>query len=261
MRELSLPLPLDVRDLLDVLLLGMQQALHGEVIGVYLFGSVTLGAYDQGISDVDLLACTTRDPDEAMLERLKRIHDRVVDSRPQWRDRVEVVYAGADSLRTFRERPHRIARISPGEDLNLRQADADWLIDWYQVLDSGITLFGVEPETVLPLLSTDEFRHAAWKQMHGWPGRLRPGLDPGYLSYIVLALARGLHAVVNGQQVSKEAGGRWVASTWQEWSALTAAAVRCRIERHLDEPHALTTERVREFAHFALERAARALGE
>src|SRR3712207_7892812 len=47
-------------------------------------------------------------------------------------------------------RSHTIGRISPGERLNLRTADIEWLIDWYQVREHGIALSGPDVRLVLP---------------------------------------------------------------------------------------------------------------
>jgi hypothetical protein len=144
---------------------------------------------------------------------------------PEWIDRVEVAYAGIDSLQQFRTVPHRIARISPGEPLNLRMADDAWLIDWFQVREHGRALVGPPPRDVLPAIAIDELRAEAVRQVRAWADRVPAEAAAPYLAYVVLAIARGLHVARTGVQASKQAAGAWIADEFPDWRGLAQAAV------------------------------------
>jgi predicted nucleotidyltransferase len=53
-----------VNDLVNVLLSQMQTILGDDLVGLYLYGSLATGDYDDDISDVDLLAAVSDDLEE-----------------------------------------------------------------------------------------------------------------------------------------------------------------------------------------------------
>jgi len=263
----STTLPAEVQELLAELLPAMQRGLRDELLGVYLFGSVALDAYTPGTSDVDLLACLRTDPDASTAESLRPVHDSIVARWPQWRDRVEVAYVGVESLARFREQPHTIARICPGEPLHLRSVDVDWLVDWHVAREHGRTLLGPPARRLLPRTTSEEFRRAVATEMGSWVRQLHQvdaALDrqavpaPGLLAYLVLGLARGLRTARTGEHVSKEEGARWVARTYPRWASLAEHAVAARRGEPFD-PRELSLPAARAFARFVQAEAESAL--
>jgi len=93
---------------------GLRSALGGDLLGLYLYGSAVSGGFDAGVSDVDLLAVTSRDVDEADIAGIEALHRLIVDRHPEWDDRLEVVYVGRQTLAVFRT-GGSLAVISPGE--------------------------------------------------------------------------------------------------------------------------------------------------
>ena len=55
----------DIGIFLDVILSRIQEILGEKLAGLYLFGSLALGDFDRGISDLDLLAATAADLESA----------------------------------------------------------------------------------------------------------------------------------------------------------------------------------------------------
>ncbi len=68
-------------------------------------------------------AVLATDPRPADLEGFDAIHRPFVVRHPEWAGRLEVVYISRGTLRTVRTKVGRLAVISPGEPLNLRDAD------------------------------------------------------------------------------------------------------------------------------------------
>ena len=115
--------------------------------GLYLFGSLAAGGFHPGKSDLDLLAVIDSDVEDGdELRALDALHAGFVAEHPEWRERVEVGYVSHTVLRTLGGTPSgRIAVISPGEPLNRKDIEADWVLNWHSVLTSGETIVGPPP--------------------------------------------------------------------------------------------------------------------
>src|SRR5256885_1458336 len=90
-----------VNALLDHLISQLQTILGPKFVGLYLFGSLVMGDYDDGTSDVDLLAATSDDLDQADFEALKKMHDDIVANDKRWDNHIEVAYLSLEALKTF----------------------------------------------------------------------------------------------------------------------------------------------------------------
>src|SRR5689334_22278437 len=89
----------DINALLDLLLSRMQMILGNKLIGLYVFGSLVVGDFDYDSSDIDLIAATSTELDEAELERLKMMHQEIALQEKLWDDRLEVAYISIGALR------------------------------------------------------------------------------------------------------------------------------------------------------------------
>ncbi|MCW2924004.1 MAG: nucleotidyltransferase family protein [Thermoleophilia bacterium] len=245
------PRPHEVDELLDLLVPSLRAALGARALGGWLWGSAVLGGYRPGRSDVDVLVVLEEEPDAALLAEVAPAHAALVRNRPDWEDRLEVAYAGRAGLASFREHPHPIVRVSPGEPLNLREADSAWLVDWYQVRHHGEQLFGEPGLALLPDVTAEELRGEAVRQVQGWAHRVPTTASHEYLSYIVLAVARGLHAVETGTQCSKQDAGTWLGAAHPQWAQLAGEAVRVHDPAGGDPAPLLTPDDVDRFVQWA----------
>lgn len=131
-------------------------ALGDHLVGLYVYGSVVSGGFDPDVSDVDFVAVTVPDASALNLADLERMHRDLVRRHPAWNDRIEVVYIGQATLRSFRD-AGVLAAISPGEPLHLRDDANRWLQNWYLVRETGTILYGPDPGSVIPPISRAEF--------------------------------------------------------------------------------------------------------
>jgi predicted nucleotidyltransferase len=83
---------------------GQSRVLGLDLIGCYLFGSVVMGDYEPGVSDVDTVAVVRSELTAGLLGALERLHGDLVEATPSWDDRVEAVYVPARGLANFRTR-------------------------------------------------------------------------------------------------------------------------------------------------------------
>lgn len=221
-----------VDKLLDALVSNIHAALGDDLVGIYLYGSYVSGGFDPGVSDVDLVAVTSREADQIDLAGLDRVHDDFVTLHPEWSDRLEVVYVGRAALRSFRTSDGRLAVISPGEPFHLRDDRvAEWLQNWYLIRETGVALFGPIATTLVPPISTAEFVAAT---AHYADQISRQGLSqatPGSRAYAVLTVCRALRTVETQTHGSKQEGAAWARELMPEWAWLIDAALRCRLSR------------------------------
>lgn len=244
-------IPDEVRGVLGEFVPRVRSVLGTQMLGCWLWGSAALGGYVPGCSDVDVLVGLHDDPDEGTLALLAPVHDALVHGNPEWHNRVEVAYVGAPSLTTFRSRPHAIVRTSPGEALNLRTADHEWILDWYQVRAGGITLSGPPASDVIPAIEASELQRYARTALLGVEHLRLNGSDHRFRAYTVLRIARALHTARTGGQLSKQGAARRLAEAHPEWAPLASAA----IDVHEGRPGSLLRGEVQRLATWAASRA------
>jgi predicted nucleotidyltransferase len=90
--------PRDVRRLLDVFVAGVRKLLGPDLAGIYLHGSLAMGCFRRGTSDIDLLVVTRRAIRDASRLRLVRFLLEV-SGRPS---PIEVTFLSARNLRPWR---------------------------------------------------------------------------------------------------------------------------------------------------------------
>jgi predicted nucleotidyltransferase len=205
------------------------RSLGDNLFAVYLFGSAATGDFEAGISDVDLAAILKHDLAPSELAALDRMHSELVAETSEWDGRVEVVYVTSEGLRTFRDDTSAAARISPGEPFHAIVIDSKWLIDWYQLREVGVKLFGPPVAKVVPAISKPEYVEAVRQLILTWPtnelGRL------GAQAYAILTMCRGLRTVRTGEYVSKRGAARWASERLPEYAELIRTALLWREDR------------------------------
>lgn len=206
----------------------IQGVLAGKLTGLYLFGSLVMGDFDQDISDIDLTAVLTADLDDREFKALKQMHDDFARDHPAWDDRIEVCYISHDALNTIKTRQHPIANISPGEPFHRLTSRREWLLEWYLIRERGLTLLGPPPQTIIEPISHDEFIEAVRDHARAWPDWVGEMRTLEGQAYAILTMCRALYACTNGEQVSKKQAGLWAANELPEWSALIRDALAWR---------------------------------
>ena len=232
----------------------LREALGEKVEGLYVYGSLACGDFDPGVSDIDMLAVMGDGVTDEELARLREMHRRFAEENPEWAGRIEVQYVSRAALQTFRERPSTIANISPGEPLHFIEAGRDWLMNWYFVLDRGVTLFGPPPTEFIPPISNEEFvaeaRNMAVEYYGKWAER---ELECKAQAYVCLTMCRALYTIRTGNHASKKKAARWFTAEFPEWSALIERAFEWRSAPDLTHINPATTmPETRRFIRFVL---------
>jgi predicted nucleotidyltransferase len=210
------------------LLEAQRQVLGDRLQALYLFGSAATGSFEAGISDVDTVAVLATDPTDNDVATLAEMHKRLINDTPAWNDRVEVDYLSATALANFRSRSWPAARISPGDLFHRIQIDERWVLDWYQVLVSGIALYGPPPQTFIPPISHEEFLEAVRQHLEEWPDRLTEDLSPGGRAYAILTACRALRVCRTGEYAAKKEAAEWATEQLPQFHDLITGALARR---------------------------------
>lgn len=241
----------DINALLAELLADIQATLGKRLIGLYLYGSLVWGDFNEAVSDIDLLAATAFDLTGQDAARVRQMHDAFARRHPRWDGRIEVQYFSRLGLKTFRDQPRSMGNISPGEPFHLIQAGREWLLNWYFVLTYGVTLYGPPPDTLIDPISKDEFIQGVRDHAASWREHITATEhDAPYQSYAILTLCRALYTHRHGEQVSKDQAARWAAEQFPEWATLIQNALIWRS----DPPHNQATyPETARFVHFMID--------
>lgn len=224
-------LPADVADACAAYLDLVDRHAPGLVEGLYLQGSVALGDYRPGVSDIDFVAVTGRAADPAAVAA---IHAELRRRCPG--PDFDGLYVGWDDLR------RDPALAAPGLAVH------DWrvepasrfernLVTWHILASSGVTLrgpavTGLGVHTDWPALAAATERNLVeyWTPwLHG-PARGLAGLSAWATAWGVLGVARLRHTLATGRVTSKtEAAGYAFDRYGPRWHRIVGEALRIRV--------------------------------
>ncbi|MCY4145815.1 MAG: DUF4111 domain-containing protein [Chloroflexi bacterium] len=224
--------------ILDHLTAGLCSALRGNLVGIYVYGSLIAGDFDAAISDIDLVVVLRKPLDEARFAALQQLHQDVVRDRREWQDRLELAYISRRSLRRFRSETSTIGIISPGEPFHLVQAGSDWLISWHALREDGVALLGPPIESLVDPISARDYLRAVREHIEGYRDMDTAAANAAMLSYTTLTVARGLFTLRHGEPTSKIKAAAWAQDAFPHWSPLIQLALAWRVDAS-QAPHSL----------------------
>ncbi len=248
------PFP-EVNELLTRLLNGVSAILGKDFVGMYLFGSLTLGAFNDG-SDIDYVVVTESALSNGLVARLAALHEQIASLPNRFATEIEASYIPRKAFRRYdaadREHPH----IDRGEGERLVQRwthEEDWIVQRYVLHQHGITIAGPDVRGLLDPVSPDELKGAVSAILRGW---WLPMVDDdyklqksGYQAYAVLSMCRIAYTLERGDVLSKLAAAAWMldrepgftdlihrALKWQlsNDDIATTQQLIARVGRHLD---------------------------
>ena len=224
----------------------LDRAVPGRIEGFYVVGSVAMGAFVVGRSDVDFVAIVDRDLGRAELARLRGVHARGWTSalirdvalRRRWpfvcngiylrgggleRSPLEVTPLAAQVSGRFRIAPRRGFDVNP--------------VTWHTLARHGIAVRGPKPEQLRIRTDSAELRiwtvgnlNDYWRR---WVERVRrPGLNRAtvlgrrFIAGGVLGAPRLHYTIATGEVATKEAAGQYALETFEpRWHALIEDAL------------------------------------
>jgi hypothetical protein len=232
-----------VNVLLADLLAQMRPILGGDLIGLYLDGSLALGDFDPATSDVDFIAAIARPLSAAQSDALAAMHRQMRDSGRPFATELEGSYIPRPALRRHDPADATFANLERGSDevLKYKTHHSDWVIHRTTVREHGIALFGPPPATLIDPVSPDDVRRATTEVLRSWWGTADAvatihAAPPGGLSFIALTMCRALYALERGEVVSKRAAAEWALRTQDpRWRPLIERSLRWELSGEMKD--------------------------
>lgn len=230
--------PAAVQPLLEAYVRALEP-LNEHFYGIYLYGSIALGAYEEAVSDIDVIALTQGEWSPRELKQLADLHEKLMWEHEAGR-RLEVIYVPVSRLGESR-REGGVAPYPAMHDGRFWPSGFGDVngVTWWILKHKGICLLGVEREQ-LPfdcswqeVLLTMRFNldvYLAGKLKHPYVY-----LFPSAVEFAVSNLCRILSTIEDGEIVSKSAALRiWRQRLPPRWQRLLDEAWRLR--HHPEQP-------------------------
>ncbi|MFC5826071.1 aminoglycoside adenylyltransferase domain-containing protein [Nonomuraea insulae] len=243
-------LPEDVARAVSHYLSVADRLMPGRICGFYVVGSIALGAWRSGRSDIDFVAAVDGDLGERDMRRLALLHklgnvpaawQALVRARPSIPGTVNGVFVAVSDLGRPVTRIRPIASHSGPSFKRGRGFEVNPVV-WKVLLERGVTVRGPAPHELGLDPEPGKLREWNLRQLHGhfatWAGRALSGkpprkpLQPAHRVAISSALAppRLHHTIVTGEVISKEAAAQYALETFEaRWHPLIRLALARRL--------------------------------
>ena len=230
----------NVNTLLHLLLTKVRAVLREKLVGMYLYGSLSLGDFDPEASDVDFLVVTTEEFPPELLEHLRDMHANIASSGLPYADRLEGSYIPLTPLRRYDPHDARHPTIGVDWEFHVGQHGSNWVIERYIVREHGVIVWGPSPTTLIDPISPLELRKAVCEQLKDFwypqlagPEWLRPR---DYQSFAVLTMCRALYTLSQGTVASKPAAAAWAQHDLDsQWGPIIEQALAWRHHHERDD--------------------------
>lgn len=191
--------PKEITELIFALREGLLGAFGDEIVGIYLFGSLTYGDFQLGRSDIDLVIVVRTPLTVTGIKVASDLHVHLLERFPVWGRRLETSYT---PLEMFQESsPPAAGRPYWGEGRFYPAAiyGNEWLINNYLLREHGVALHGPPFALLCPPIAIEAVQQASRNDLlEEWQPKLHDSEwldDPHYQSYLVLNLCRILHTL------------------------------------------------------------------
>lgn len=237
----SAPTPYpEVNAALALLLREARAVLGAEFVGLYLYGSLSLGDFTPSSSDVDFLIVTREALPPAIQEALAALHARLAVSDLPYARKLEGWYFPQAALRCHDPHAGPVPTIGADWPFGLAEPGAVWIIERWIVRERGVTVAGPPPSTLIDPVSAEELRGAVRELLRDFWARQLDGPDwlrtRDYQAFAILTMCRALHTLATGTVVSKPAAAAWAtAHLAPRWSPLIARALDWRHDTRPDD--------------------------
>ena len=221
----------DVNEILNVLFTKVTEILQDQLIGMYLFGSLANGDFDEH-SDIDVLFVTNGKISEDKFSSLRQMHADINKLDSPWAIQIEASYIPKDALRHYDPQNNVHPHMDRGsnEVLHMMMHATDWIVQRFLLRENGIVITGPDLKTLIDPVSTDDLRWAVARVLPLWVDPMLE--DPskidtrGYQSFIVLSLCRMLYTLQKGEILTKPAAAEWGKQNLDpEWTPLIERAL------------------------------------
>jgi predicted nucleotidyltransferase len=188
------------------------ESLQGRFEGIYIYGSVALDAYEEGKSDIDIVALTHGELTASELEQLEEAHKKLLEKQPLAK-RLEISYVPLPEIgknnKAIKPYPHFQNGIFSGSnhgDLNA--------VTWWTIKNRGICILGTKASALPIKVDWEDVLGAMRYNLNTyWAGKTKRAfifLADYWVEFAVTTLCRILTTVEEGEIISKSVAlDRW----------------------------------------------------
>jgi len=198
------------------------------IIGIYLFGSLAYGGFEEKSSDIDLVVITKTLLDKNDLENIKNIHKKIIEINNIWGNRLEVSYT---PINMFNEKsiPNIPRPYYNGTFYEKAGYGNEWLINNYLLLNYGKRIYGPEINTIINYeISIDEIKKSCVNDFYKeWFVKINnyEWLNKSEnQAYIVLNICRIIYTIKESKIGNKKESAKWVKEKYVKWKKLIEEA-------------------------------------
>jgi predicted nucleotidyltransferase len=230
----------DVNQILNLLYTNVKEILQDQFVGMYLFGSLANGDFDEH-SDIDVLVVTNTEISNNKFDALREKHAQINQIDSPWAIQLEVSYIPQNALRRFDPKNKLHPHMDRGTDevLHMKSHESDWIIQRYLLRQHGIVVKGPDLKSLIDPIAPSELRQAVIDELPLWadyllnnPSTLK---SRGYQSFCVLSFCRMLYTLQNKAVLSKQMAAKWAMETLDaRWKPLIERAVIGRQNSNLE---------------------------
>jgi hypothetical protein len=218
--------PVQLSALLQDLTVQLPIILGRNMVGLYLYGSLTQQAFNPQRSDVDCIVVTERDLSDKQFRKLSAWLARAAEANP-WTTRLQILFLIKNEILTMNSR----ACLYQFGLLKRSGSDGNPII-WLNILQSGRVLFGPRPESFVPEITSEILFQALKREVAYLREEFTEKSEsewrdvPSYRAYAVLTVCRILYSFRKGTIVSKQLAARWALKQLpQEWHEIILQAL------------------------------------
>ncbi len=230
---MSTTIPEPVQHVLNEYTALVHEALPGFLAGIYLHGSLALGAFNPGLSDIDFISITSRRCTATDIDTLRVLHNRLVQRYPQ--AQLEGCYLLAQDVGRFEDSipPHPyvhdgIFQASGYHDINA--------VTWWVLKHRGIAVNGPPPDQFDIHIDWDDLLakmhhnlNTYWASFTTNPRRMTWLLNDYGIQWAVLGVLRQFYTFREQAITSKIGAGMYgLVHTPAQWHRLIQEAINIR---------------------------------
>jgi hypothetical protein len=205
--------PTDLSDLLQAMVTDLPATLDGNLVGIYLWGSLTYDAFDETCSDVDLVAVTERDLDDREFSDLGAWFK---GNSNRWVRRIDMRFVIDHE---FLDKTSRCCGFYQYMGKLTRHGSDGNPIIWINIAQSGVTLWGKDAKLIAPHVSAQCLSDALLLELNYLKEDLAANAgdrsDKAFVhnAYAVLTACRILYSAFHKTLISKDQASAWVIET------------------------------------------------
>ena len=219
----SFPTPYEeVNEAIYALRDSAKEVLGDYYTGMYLYGSLALGDFDPGRSDIDPLIVTSEELPEDVIKNLEAMHRRLYRSGLKWAKKMSGIYIPLEDLKVY-------SRTGPKNPMFNRDSflvdrpDIDWVFHRHVLFKFGVVIEGPPVRDIIDPVPPEQLKEAAFIFLRDWilltyDDEIFQG--EGHQAYFVLSVCRCLYTFKNGDVTTKHKSAEWaleiVDSKWAD---------------------------------------------